>query len=280
MQVFIEQEENMLKKMVEKVANSGCNVLFCQKGIDDMAQHFLSKKRIFAERRISKTDMEKLARATGAQIVTNLDDLSEGDLGKAGIVREIRMGDEALTYVEECKNPKSVTLLVRGGTEHVVAEIKRAVEDAIGDVASALKFGKVVTGGGAVEIEVAKDLRKFAHSLSGREQLAINAFADSIEIIPRTLAENAGLDPINILTELKAEHNKGKKDAGIDVYSGKIVDNWKRGVIEPLKIKTQAIKSASEVAEMILRIDDVIEGGKNASSGMPPGAMPQGMSGY
>jgi len=280
MQAFIEQEENMLRKMVDNVVGSGCNVLFCQKGIDDIAQHFLAKKGIFAERRISKTDIEKLARATGAQIVTNLDDLSDKDLGKAGIVRELRIGDEAMTYVEECKNPKSVTLLVRGGTEHVVAEIKRAVEDAIGDIASSLRVGKIVVGGGAIEIELAKSLRKFAHSLSGREQLAVNAFADSVEIIPRTLAENAGLDPIDILTELKAEHNKGKKEAGIDVYSGKIVDNWKKGVIEPLKIKTQAIKSASEVAEMILRIDDVISGGKESAPPMPPGGMPPGIGGY
>jgi len=278
MQAFIEQEETMIRKMVDKAAGSGCNVLFCQKGIDDIAQHFLAKKGIFAARRIKKTDMEKLARATGAQVVTNLEDISEKDLGKAGIVREIKIGDEEMTYVEECKNPKAVTLLVRGGTEHVVSEIKRAVDDAIGDVASALRVGKVVAGGGAVEIELAKGLRKFAHSLSGREQLAVNAFADSVEIIPRTLAENAGLDPIDILTELKAEHNKAKKDSGIDVYSGKIVDNWKKGVIEPLKIKTQAIKSASEVAEMILRIDDVISGGKEKTPTM--GGMPQGMPGY
>ncbi len=280
MQAFIDQEEKMLKAMVDKVASSGCNVLFCQKGIDDIAQHFLAKRGIYAARRIKKSDMEKLARATGARVVTNLDDLTEKDLGKAGIVRELKIGDEEMTYVEECKNPKAVTILVRGGTEHVVDEIKRAVEDAIGDVTSALRVGKVVAGGGAVEIELAKGLRKFAHSLPGREQLAVNAFADSVEIIPRTLAENAGLDPIDILTELKAEHNKGRKSAGIDVYSGKIVDNWKKGVIEPLKIKTQAIKSASEVAEMILRIDDVIAGGKEKTPSTPSSGMPGGMPEY
>ncbi len=279
MQAFLDQEEKMLKNIIDKVINSGCNVLFCQKGIDDAAQSFLAQKGIYAARRVKKTDIEKLSRATGARIVTNLADLSEKSLGKAGIVRELKVGDEVMTYVEECKNPKAVTLLVRGGTDHVVAEIKRAVEDAIGDIISALKVGKVVAGGGAVEIELANGLRKFADSLSGREQLAVNAFADSVEVIPRTLAENAGLDPIDILTELKAGHTKSGKNIGIDVYSGKVVDSWKKGVIEPLKIKTQAIKSASEVAEMILRIDDIIAGGKDKSIMPPPGpgGMPPGM---
>ncbi len=279
MQAFLDQEEKMLKNIIDKVINSGCNVLFCQKGIDDAAQSFLAQKGIYAARRVKKTDIEKLSRATGARIVTNLADLSEKSLGKAGIVRELKVGDEVMTYVEECKNPKAVTLLVRGGTDHVVAEIKRAVEDAIGDIISALKVGKVVAGGGAVEIELANGLRKFADSLSGREQLAVNAFADSVEVIPRTLAENAGLDPIDILTELKAGHTKSGKNIGIDVYSGKVVDSWKKGVIEPLKIKTQAIKSASEVAEMILRIDDIIAGGKDKSIMPPPGpgGMPLGM---
>jgi thermosome len=278
MQAFIDQEEQMLRNKVEKIAGSGANVVICQKGIDDIAQHFLAKKGIFAVRRSKQSDMQALARATGGKIITNLDDLSDSDLGQAGVVEEVKIGDEQMTYVKECKNPKSVTMLVRGGTEHVVDEVKRAMEDAIGDIASALKTGKVVGGAGAPEIELAKQLRKYAESLSGREQLAVQAFANSVEVIPRTLAENAGIDPIDILTELKAAHDKGEKWAGIDVFKGKVVDSWNEGVIEPLKIKTQAVSSASEVAVMILRIDDVIAGsGSGKGAGMPPGGMPPGM---
>ena len=278
MQSFLDQEEKMLKDMVEKIAKSGANVVFCQKGIDDIVQHFLSKKGIYAARRVKKSDMEALQRATGALIVSNLDDLSEKDLGKSGEVKEIKMGDEELTFVTGCKNPKSVTILIKGGTTHIVDEAKRAMTDAIGDVAVALKSKKVVGGAGAVEVELAKGLRKFSNSLSGREQLAVNAFANAVEIIPRTLAENAGLDPIDILTELKAAHDKGQKWAGIDVFQGKVTDSWKAGVLEPLKIKTQAVSSASEVAQMILRIDDVIAGGNKGGGGMPQG-MPHGMPG-
>ena len=277
MQAFIDQEEKMLRNKVEKIAASGANVVICQKGIDDIAQHFLAKKGIYAVRRAKKSDMDALARATGAKVVTNLDDLGADDLGKAGVVEEVRVGDEQMTYVKECKNPKSVTILVRGGTEHVVDEVKRAMTDAIGDVAASLRNGKIVAGAGAPEIELARELRKFADSLSGREQLAVNAFADSIEIIPRTLAENAGIDPIDILTELKSAHDKKQKWAGIDAFTGKVVDAWKKGVIEPLKIKTQAVSSASEVAVMILRIDDVIAGSGKSGGGMPQ--MPPGMGG-
>ncbi|MFH1642416.1 MAG: thermosome subunit beta [Nanoarchaeota archaeon] len=279
MQAFIDQEEKMIRNKVDKIVASGANVVVCQKGIDDIAQHFLAKKGIYAVRRAKQSDMKALARATGGKVVTNLTDLSASDLGMAGIVEEIRVGDEEMTYVKNCKNPKSVTILVRGGTEHVVDEIKRAMEDAIGDVAASIKNGKVVGGAGAPEIEVAKQLRKYAESLSGREQLAVQAFANSVEIIPRTLAENAGIDPIDILTELKAAHDKGEKWAGIDVFNGKVHDAYKQGVIEPLKIKTQAISSASEVAIMILRIDDVIagSGGGKGGEGMPP--MPGGMGG-
>jgi len=282
MQAFIDQEEKMLKEKVDKIASSGANVVVCQKGIDDIAQHFLAKKGIYAIRRAKQSDMKALARATGGNIVTNLHDLSEKDLGKAGVVEEAKVGDEDMTYVKECKNPKSVTLLIRGGTEHVIDEIKRAVTDAVGDVSAALKIGKVVAGAGAPELELAKQMRKYADSLSGREQLAVQAFADAMEIIPRTLAENAGIDPIDSLTELKSAHDKKQKWAGIDVFSGKVMDAWKRGVLEPLKIKTQAISSASEVAVMILRIDDVIAG-TGKSGGMPPmppggmGGMPPGM---
>jgi len=272
-QAFMDQEERMLRNMVEKIAKSGANVVFCQKGIDDMAQHFLAKKNILAIRRVKKSDMEALARATGAKVATNLDDLNVNDLGKAGIVEEKKIGDEDMTYVKECENPKSVTLLLRGSTEHVTDEVKRAIEDGIGDVTAALRNGGVVAGAGAPEMELARELRKYAESLSGREQLAVNSFAEAIEVIPRTLAENAGIDPIDILTELKSAHDKGMKWAGIDVFSGKVMDAWKNNVIEPLKIKTQAISSASEVAQMILRIDDVIASGKPSAGGdkMPPG---------
>ena len=280
MQAFLDQEEKMLKGMVDKIVNSGATVLFCQKGIDDIAQHYLAKKGIYAVRRAKKSVMEALARATGATIVTNLDDLTPKDLGYAGIVEEKKIGDDEMTYVIECKNPKSVTVLIRGGTDHVADEAKRAMTDAIGDVAAALKSGKIVAGAGAPEMEVAKGLRKFADTLSGREQLAVEAFADAMEVIPRTLAENAGIDPINILTELRAAHDKKQKWAGIDVFTGKVVDSWRQGVIEPLKIKTQAVSSAAEVAQMILRIDDVIAGGK-APMGAPGGmGMPQGMPEY
>lgn len=281
MQAFIDQEEKMLRSMVDKVVESGANVVFCQKGIDDIAQHFLAKKGIYAARRLKKSDMEGLARATGAKIVTNLVELEESDLGFAGLVESVKVGDEEMTYVRNCKNPKTVTLLIRGGTEHVIDEIKRAVEDAIGDIIAALKVGKVVAGAGAPEIEVSRALERYANSLSGREQLAVLAFAKSVEIIPKTLAENAGIDPIDVLTELKAAHGKKMVWAGIDVFTGKVMDTWKKGVIEPLKIKTQALKSASEVANMILRIDDVIAGGSSGSGAppMPPGMPPGGMGG-
>ena len=277
MQAFLNQEEKILRNMVEKVLKTGANVVFCQKGIDDLAQHYFAKAGVYAARRIKKTDMEALSRATGAKISSNLDDLSPTDLGKAGIVEEIRIGDEDMTYVRECKNPKSVTVLVRGGTDHVVDEMKRAATDAIGDIVAALKVGKVVAGAGAPELEVAKELFRYADSLSGREQLAVRAFAESLEVIPKTLAENAGLDTIDVMTEIKSAHDKKQKWAGIDVYTGKVMDAWKKGVIEPLKIKTQAISSASEVAIMILRIDDVISSGSRESGPppMPPGGMPE-----
>jgi len=275
MQAFLEQEEKMLLNMVEKITASGANVVLCQKGIDDMAQHFLAKRGIMAARRVKKSDMEAIARATAARIVTHFDDLSAKDLGRAGFVESKKIGDEEMMYITGCKNPKAVTIIVRGGTEHVVAEARRAMTDAIGDIAAALRTGKVVAGAGAPEIEVARQLRKFANSLSGREQLAVLGFANALEIVPRTLAENAGLDPIDVLTEMKAAHDQKKKWAGIDVFKGKVVDSWAAGVIEPLKIKTQAITSAAEVTQMILRIDDVIAGGKmpeGGMPGMPPGA--------
>ena len=281
MQAFLDQEEKMLHDMVDKIINTGAKAIFCQKGIDDIAQHFLAKAGIYACRRVKKSDMEALSRATGASIITNIDDLSKDDLGKAGNVEEKKVGDEEMTYIENCKNPKSVTILLRGSTEHVTEEVKRAMEDAVGDIISALRDGKVVAGAGAPEIELARNLKKYAESLSGREQLAVLAFAEAMEVIPRTLAENTGLDPIDVITELKASHDQGKKWSGINVFTGKVIDAWKKDVVEPLKIKTQAVSSAAEVAQMILRIDDVIasaSGGDMPPPGMPPpGGMSPGM---
>jgi len=273
LQAFIDMEENMLKKMTEDVSKSGANVLFCQKGIDDIAKHYLAKAGIFAVERVSEDNMKRLSKATGAKVTNNLHDLGEKDLGFAGVVEEKKFGDENYTFVSKCKNPKAVTLLVRGGTQHVVDELERAVSDAIGDIVCAISVGKAVAGAGASEIEMTIGIRKFANSLSGREQLAVNAFADALEVIPRTLAENAGLDPIDVITELKSAHDKGQKWAGINVFTGKVMDAWKAGVIEPTKIKTQAIKSASEVTELILRIDDIISSSKRGGPQMPPGGM-------
>ena len=278
LQEFIDQEEKILRKMVDQIVESEADVVICQKGIDDLVQHFLAKNNIYAIRRVSKSDMEKIAKATGAKIISKVSELSKDDLGSAGIVEEKKVGDEEMTYITNCPKAKAVTLLIRGGSDLVIKEIERAVKDATGDIIAALKDGKVVAGAGAPEIEVSKGLRAYATSLSGREQLAVLAFADAIEIIPRTLAENAGLDPIDMLTSMKVEHDKGNKWHGIDVFTGKVVDVWKQGVVEPLKIKTQAIKSASEVVELILRIDDVIAGSKNSGNKMPQmphGGMPE-----
>jgi len=280
LQAFISQEENLLKEMVETIAKTGANAVFCQKGIDDLAQHFLSKKGIFAVRRVKKSDMEKLSKATGGTIVTNIKDLTSKDLGYAKTIEEKKISGDEMTFVSGCKNPKSVSLLIRGGTEHVVEEVERAVKDALGGIAAAVEVGLVVPGGGAPEIEVARRLREYADTVGGREQLAIGAFADAVELIPRTLAESAGLDAIDTLVELRAEHEKGKIDTGVLVLDGKIGDMWKKGVIEPLKIKTQAVKSASEATEMILRIDDVISSTKKSGetpSGMPESGMGEGM---
>ncbi len=283
LQEFIDQEERMLKKMVDKIAVSTANVILCQKGIDDVAQHYLSKKGIMTARRVKKSDMEKLAKATGARIVTNINDLMKRDLGYAKIVEEERVADEQMIFVRDCKNPKAVTILVRGGTEHVVDEVDRAVEDAVGAVSSAVEKGKIVPGGGAPEAEAARELRKYAEGFSGREQLAVNAFADAMEVIPRSLSENGGLDPIDTLVTLRAEHDKGNNRMGVNVLDGGLTDMVNLGVIEPLKVKTQAINSAADAAEMILRIDDVISASKLSKGmppmppggGMPPGGMPE-----
>jgi len=280
LQTYLEEEEKILRGMVEKVALSGCNVMFCQKGIDDVAQHFLAKKGILTARRVKKSDIEKLAKATGGKIISNLSDLTKDDLGFAGLVEEQKIAGEQMIFVRECKNPKAVSILIRGGTEHVVDEVERSLEDALGSLTSALEVGRIVAGGGAPEEAVSKGLREFAQSFSGREQLAILAFAEAMEVIPRTLAENAGLDPIDILVELRSAHDEDKITYGVDVYTGKIVDMRSKGVIEPLKIKTQAIKSAAEAAEMILRIDDIISAGKLEKGGAPRMPSPEGGEEY
>ncbi|RLI28241.1 MAG: thermosome subunit, partial [Candidatus Hecatellales archaeon] len=239
------------------------NVVFCQKGIDDMAQHFLAKQGILAARRIKKSDMEKLARATGGRIVTNIDDLTPKDLGEAEFVEERRVGDDKMIFVEGCKNPRSVGILIRGGFERFVDEAERAVHDALSVVADVYEEPKIVPGGGAVEAELARRLRTYAAKVGGREQLAIEAFADAIEVVPKALAENAGLDPIDIMVDLRAKHEKPDGLGwGVDVFAGKTADMWKQGVVEPKTVKEQAIKSAVEAAAMILRIDDVIAAAK------------------
>jgi len=278
LQKFIEQEENMLKEMVTKVKSVGANVVICQKGIDDLAQHYLAKENILAVRRAKKSDMKALARATGARIATKIEDLEEKDLGNAGLVEERRIAGDSMIFVEGCKDPKSVSLLLRGGTEHFIDSVERALDDAIGVVASVIEDGTIVAGGGAVDMEIVKKLSEVADKYSGREQLAIKAFAESLEIIPRTLAENAGLDPIDLLVELRSKHEGGETNMGLDVFEGKSVDMFNEGIIEPLRIKQQAIKSASEAAIMILRIDDVIAASNLGGGGMGPGGAP-GMGG-
>jgi archaeal chaperonin len=276
LQAFLDQEERILKEFVDIIKNAGANVVICSKGIDDLAQHFLAENNIYAIRRVTQSDMIKLSKATGAKIVSKINDLKSTDLGKSGIVEAKKLGDEDMTYVTKCLNPKAVTIVIRGGTEHVVDEIERAIHDAIGDLTATIQNGICVAGGGAVEVEVAKKLREYAESLSGRKQLAVQAFAESLEMIPRTLAENAGLDPIDMLTALKAKHDNREKWVGLNVFTGQTQDMWLAGVIEPIKIKEQALQSATEAASLILRIDDVINSGKPQSMNpqMHPGGMP------
>ncbi|NAT11464.1 thermosome subunit, partial [ANME-1 cluster archaeon AG-394-G06] len=268
LKAFLDEEEKMLKDMVDKVTASGANVLFCQKGIDDLAQHYLAKAAVMAVRRVKESDMKKLASATGGKILTTLEEVRPDDLGKAGLVDERKISGEEMIFVEKCKNPKAVSILLRGGTEHVVDELERGMHDGLRVVACALEDGKYVAGGGSAEIELALKLREYAASVGGREQLAIQAFADALEVIPRALAENAGLDPIDMLVALRSAHEKGEKAAGLDVFKGEPTDMQKAGVIEPLRVKTQAISSGTESATMILRIDDVIA---SSAAAMPPG---------
>ena len=259
MKAFLDQETKILKDMVEKIKSAGANVVICQKGIDDMAQHFLAKNGILAVRRAKESDMEKLAKATGGRIVNNIDDLTSDDLGEAGLVEERKVGDDKMVFIEKCKNPRSVSILIRGGLDRMVDEAERAMTDALSVVRDVIEKPKVIAGGGAGEAEIAKELRDYATKVGGREQLAIEAFADSVEIIPKALAENAGHDPIDVIVDLRASHEKEDgKNMGVDIYTGEIVDMYERGVLEPSKVKEQALKSAAEAASMILRIDDVI----------------------
>jgi len=245
LQDFITAEEVSLKEMTNKIITSGAKVIFCQKGIDDIAQYYLAKAGIYACRRVSKSDMEKLARATSGKILSSLDELDESDFGYAESVEEMKKGEDAMTYVKGCKNPRAVTILIRGSTGHVIDEMERALRDGLGVVASAVKDGKLVAGGGAVEIELAKRLREFSRTLGGREQLAVEEFASSIETIPETLAENAGLDPINVLTELKQKHSSSGERDGLNLFTNRVEDCYAAGIVEPLKVKTQAISSAT-----------------------------------
>ena len=269
---FLEEEENYIKGLVVKIKNSGANVLICQKGIDELAQHYMAKEGIFAIRRAKKSDMEALSKATSGKIVTNLDDLTGEDLGNAEKVEEKKIGESEMTFITGCPEAKSVSVLLRGGTEHVVDEIRRAFDDAVGVVSVAWEDGAVLTGGGSVLAALSRDLRTFAETVGGREQMAIEAFASALEIIPRTLAENAGLDPVTTLIELRKAHADGQSNAGINVYEGGVVDMRSANVLEPIRVVEQAIQSATETAVMILRIDDVISS-KGVSMGDEMGDM-------
>ena len=276
MKAFLDQENRMLREMVDKIKASGADVIFCQKGIDDMAQHFLAKEGILAARRVKQSDMEKLSRATAGKIISNLDDLKAQDLGKAGLVEERKVGEDKMVFVENCKHPRSVAILIRAGLERMVDEAERAMNDALSVVSDVIEYNKIVAGGGAIESEIARKLRTYATEVGGREQLAIEAFAESLEIIPKTLAENAGLEPIDILVGLRSAHEKARGEAkGVNVFTGKIMDMYGEGVIEPLRVKEQAVKSAAEASSMILRIDDVIAATKPKATG--PGKPGEGM---
>ncbi len=267
MQAFLDEETKLMKDMVDKIKASGANVVLCQKGIDEVAQSLLSKAGILTARRIKKSDIEKLSRATGGRIITNVEDLHTGDLGFAGLVEERRLGDDKMIFIQDAKDPKSVSILIRAGLERLVDEAERALKDALSVVIDVVKKPKIVAGGGAVETELAKRTRDFAAKIGGREQLAVEAFADSLESIPRTLADNAGLDQIDILVGLRAAHENRNIWSGINVYNGEVTDMWKAGVLEPVKVKEHAISSAVEV-----RIDDVIAAAK-------PPPMPKGAGG-
>ena len=278
---FLAEEERMMRRLAERIKESGANVVICQKGIDDVVQHHLAKEGIMAIRRAKKSDLEKLEKATGGNIVSTVEEMTESDLGHAGLVEERKISGDKMLFIEQCKNPHAVSIVVRGGTEHVVDEVERSLHDMLRVVGSIIEDGKAVAGGGAVETELALKIRDYGASLKGREQLAVEKFAEAMEIIPRTLAENSGLDPIDKLVALKAAHERGEKNAGLNVYTGKIVDMRENNVIEPLRTKRQSVRSAVDAAIMILKIDDVIASKKGAApppgaGGMPPGGMPGG----
>ena len=274
---FLMEEENMLRRMVEKVKSVGANVVFCQKGIDDLAQHFLAKEGIYAARRCKKSDMEKLAASTGANIINKIAELEASDLGTAGLIEVKKVQDEAMTFVSGLNDAKTVSILIRGGTKHVMDEIERSLIDAWSVVKVAIEDGMMVTGGGSTAVELAMQLRNYSASVGGREQIAIDAFASAMEAIPTTLAENAGLDPIDILIEMRKQHKEGKKFAGLNPFTGKVEDMLALNVIEPYRIGKQAINSATDAAVMILRIDDVIAARGMPMPSGPPGGMPGGM---
>ena len=276
MQAYLDQEEQMMREMVDKVKKAGANVLLCQKGIDDMVQHFLAREGIMAARRLKKSDIEALAKATGGKVATNLDELSGGDLGYAGHVEERKIGDDKMIFVEGCKNPKAVSMLIRGGSERIVDEAERSIHDALSVVRDVVKEPKIVAGGGAPEIEVARRLKKYSDSLTGRERLAVAAYAEAIQAIPTILADNAGMDPIDAISEMQSKHEKGELWVGMDSLNGKVADMEKINVYEPMQVKAQMIKSATEAATMILKIDDVIAASKSRPP-MPPAGGGGGM---
>ncbi|HNZ51914.1 MAG: Thermosome subunit [Candidatus Diapherotrites archaeon ADurb.Bin253] len=258
LQRFLLQEENSIKEIVNLVRESTANVVFCQKGVDDFASFLLARNGIYVCRRVARSDMHKIAKATGAKIISNLNDLTQLELGSAENVENVKRGNDFYTYIQGCKNPKAVTILIHGGSDHVMDEIERAIDDGLGDVSCVLKSGLVVPGGGAIEMEVSRRLKQFGQTISGRERLAVEEFANALEFIPLTLAENAGLDPIDIITELRAKHDSGDKNAGLNLFENKVANVLEAKIIEPYNIKSQEIDSATEVANMILRIDDVI----------------------
>ena len=276
MKMFLDEENKMLKTMVDKIIDSGANVLVCQKGIDDIAQHYLAKSGILAVRRVKESDMTKLARATGARVVNNLDDLTSKEIGSADLVEERKVETDKWVFIEGCKHAKSVTLLIRGGSQRVVDEAERSIHDALMVTKDVLEKPAIVAGGGAPEAYAASKLREWVSTLSGREQLAADKFAEALEVIPLMLAENAGMDPIDTMTDLRAKQSKGSKWTGIDARNAKLSDMSKLDIVEPLSVKEQIIKSATEVASMILRIDDVIASSKSAGGGPPGGGMPPG----
>jgi thermosome len=273
---FLREEESMLKAMVEKIVATEANVVICQKGIDDMAQHFLARKGVLAVQRVKESDIKKLAMATSGKPITNLEGLTKNDLGFAELVEETKIGNDKMIFIEGCRNPRSVAILIRGADKRFLDEAERSVHDALCVVRDVVQEPKIVAGGGAPEIEISKMLKTYAQSLPGREQLAVQSFGEAMEIVPLTLSENAGLDPIDILSELRARHEKGEKWAGVDVFEGKIKDMRELEVYEPLAVKKQTVKSAAEAATMILRVDDVIASGKMKAPPMPPGGMPGG----